>query len=205
MRYCLPVLPSIFHGYRRVFIYYCLQSLIHILTSGAHIVQLSENMWRIYKGPENPGIVLVRRSFIQHLQDVILQTPLVYLETCHLTAPSSQAACCGLPTVTKQGRVFPSQSSGSVNRQAQFWVMRFLPYGHVHLGRWRNFTSILSFFLSEKAAINNSVHQLKKQLGSKGPLGCLGMKGRTHRPLVYIGKEETGRSHCQVDGVSSQY
>lgn len=49
MRYCLPVLPSIFHGYRRVFIYYCLQSLIHILTSGAHIVQLSENMWRIYK------------------------------------------------------------------------------------------------------------------------------------------------------------
>lgn len=133
------------------------------------------------------------------------QTPLVYLETCHLTAPSSQAACCGLPTVTKQGRVFPSQSSGSVNRQGQFWVMRFLPYGHVHLGRWHSFTSILSFFLSEKAAINNSVHQLKKQLGSKGPLGCLGMKGRTHRPLVYIGKYETGRSHCQVDGVSSQY
>lgn len=49
MRYCLPVLPSIFHGYRRVAIYYCLQTLIHILTSRAHIVKLRENTWRIYK------------------------------------------------------------------------------------------------------------------------------------------------------------
>lgn len=49
MRYCLPVLPLIFHGYRHVVIYYCLQTLIHILTSGAHIVKLRENTWRIYK------------------------------------------------------------------------------------------------------------------------------------------------------------
>lgn len=40
---------SIFHGYRCVVIYYCLQTLIHILTSGAHIVKLRENTWRIYK------------------------------------------------------------------------------------------------------------------------------------------------------------
>lgn len=50
IRHCFPVLSSIFSGYHGVIIYYCLWSLIYMLTSRAYIVKFSESMLNIYKG-----------------------------------------------------------------------------------------------------------------------------------------------------------